>query len=309
MFENKVSVIICCYTLERFNDIHEAVDSVMSQTLEPHELIIAVDHNVELLEKLKEVLPLNIKIILNEGVKGLSETRNVGIRNATGDIVAFIDDDAVAEKDWLIHLATPFQDKRVVAVGGMAIPLWHDGGRPAWFPEELDWIVGCTYKGLPLNGSQIRNVPGCNMAFLKDAFNVTGLWESKIGSIGQSLKGGEEAELCLRITEQLSNSIIIWQPNSVINHKVPSTRTTLKWIIKDSFDQGLCKIKLKKLKKRRVKKSLSTESSYLSYLLFTSIPQRLRWFYKKGNLRQTVVILMCIVFTGIGYFMGKTRKV
>ena len=120
----KISVIICCYTMERLNDIKEAVESVLNQTLKPHEVILAVDHNEELFRKLVETYrdsieirrkfpnlnecqSISIKIVLNTGAQGLSETRNVGIRASTGDIVAFIDDDAIAEPDWLEHLVRP----------------------------------------------------------------------------------------------------------------------------------------------------------------------------------------------------------
>ena len=92
----KVSVIICAYSMERLRDIHEAVDSVLSQTLKPHEVIIAVDHNKELFHRLESEIPTEVKLVLNEGAHGLSETRNVGIRYSSGEIVAFTDDDAVA---------------------------------------------------------------------------------------------------------------------------------------------------------------------------------------------------------------------
>jgi glycosyltransferase involved in cell wall biosynthesis len=182
----KVSVIICAYTMERLKDIHEAVESVLAQTLKPYEVIIAVDHNKQLYDTLAETYrdsveirknsanlnqspvpspqsptpnpqsPIPLLPVLNEGAHGLSETRNVGIGAASGDIVAFIDDDAIAEPDWLENLIRPFQppipnpQSPVVAVGGRAIPIWPSGRRPLWFPEELDWIVGCTYKGLPI---------------------------------------------------------------------------------------------------------------------------------------------------------------
>jgi glycosyltransferase involved in cell wall biosynthesis len=201
--KSTVSVIIYCYTEERLEDIHEAVESVLAQTLRPHEVIIAVDHNKQLYEILKSYYLIGqpsqptkltqqaqrtlstpqTKVVLDEGAQGLSETRNVGIRASSSDIVAFIDDDALAEPEWLENLISPFQPPQqtqetqttrgtVAAVGGRAIPLWQNGKRLSWFPEQLDWIVGCTYKGLPveplnLGLRTIRNVIGCNMAFGK----------------------------------------------------------------------------------------------------------------------------------------------
>ncbi|MDH4366593.1 MAG: glycosyltransferase family 2 protein [Dehalococcoidia bacterium] len=333
MSEPKVSVIICCYTDERLKDIHEAVDSVLAQTLRPHELIIAVDHNKQLYERLAQTYgesanihsnsanlnqspgcqfpiptsgaPIPIVLVLNEGAQGLSETRNVGLRAASGDIVAFIDDDAVAEKDWLLYLSKPFEDERVVAVGGRAIPLWLNGGRPSWFPEELDWIVGCTYEGLPLDGNKIRNVAGCNMAFLKEAFAKAGLWDTRMGSVGQSLKGGEEAEMCLRFRQKIPTALILWEPKALINHKVPLSRAGLRWVIKNSYDQGTCKVKVTKYCDSTSENHLSTEGSYLRYLLSRSVPGRLARFYHKRSLLQAGAILVCIAATGAGYLVGR----
>jgi len=303
----KVSVIVCCYTMERLKDIHEAVRSILAQTLKPYEVIVAVDHNEELLLRLKAELPSDVKIVLNRGALGLSETRNVGIRTSSGEIVVFIDDDAVAEGDWLGNLTKHFHDPRVVAVGGRAIPLWPDRRRPSWFPEELDWIVGCTYKGLPVNGNEIRNVPGCNMAFRREVFERVGFWSSEIGSVGQRLKGGEEAELCLRIKRSMQDGLIFWEPVAVIHHRVSHSRMRLKWVLKNSFDQGLCKMKVKRFSFGSFNNVLSTEDSYLRYLVLKSIPERLGQFYHKGNLPQAGVIAISIVAVGMGYAVGKVK--
>jgi len=282
---------------------------VIAQNPEPYELIIAVDHNKDLLEILKQELPHTIKIVLNDGARGLSETRNVGIRAATGDIIAFIDDDAVAEKDWLIHLITPFQDERVVAVGGRAIPLWHNGGRPAWFPEELDWIVGCTYLGLPVKGTQIRNVPGCNMAFKYYIFHQVGFFRSEIGRTGKTMGVAEESELCIRIKQKVSQSMVVYEPRACIYHKVPPWRLNSRYLVVRSYNEGFYKRIVKKLLSEYSRQRLSTENSYLHYLLFTAIPKRLRYFYKMDTLFQTGAIMASIVAAGLGYLMGNLKQV
>ena len=292
--------------MERLNDIHEAVDSVLAQSLKPHEVILAVDHNEELYHRLKEGLPAGVKIVENKGVRGLSETRNVGIRAASGDIVAFIDDDAVAESEWLENLIGPFQDKLVAAVGGKAIPLWHNGKRPTWFPEELDWIIGCTYRGLPLKGNQVRNVLGCNMAFIREIFEQAGFFRSEMGGIKETPRGGEEAELCLRIKHQMPEVLILYEPVGIIHHKVPLWRLGLRYLIQRSYNEGFYKSLVDKLSSNQ--DALSTESSYLRYLLFTSIPQRFKGFYRKGSLFQVGAIIISIAATGAGYLVGKLAR-
>jgi len=329
------SVIICCYTEERLKDIHEAVESVLAQTLKPHEVIIAVDHNKQLYEGFAETYqdsveirknsvnlnrspnrrspvsdpqpPVPIVLVLNEGARGFSATKNVAIRAAKGDIVAFLDDDAIAEKDWLLYLTKLFKDESVVAVGGRTIPLWLNGRRPSWFPEELDWIVGCTYKGLPLNGNEIRNVPGGNTAFRKGVFEKVGFFRSETGRIGTTAGCGEEADLCLRITHAMPEALIAYQEKAIIHHKVAPHRTTWRYLWKRSYNEGFYKSLVKRLSSDSSQTALSTEDSYLRYLLFKSIPERLAQFYRGESLPQTAAIIVCIAATGVGYLVGKAR--
>jgi len=345
----KVSVIICTYTIERFKDLYEAIQSVMNQTYKPGEIIIAVDHNRELFKRLKSELPSSIKVVLNTNTPGLSETRNVGIRAAEGEIVAFIDDDAIAEPNWLENLVKPFSQQPivgapsphspapspqspVVAVGGRAVPLWLSGSRSSWFPEELDWLIGCTYKGLPIKTSRvlsstpsstpnlerrtsnlelktIRNVPGCNMAFRKEVFGKVGYFRSEIGGLRETPRGGEEAELCLRIKHKMPEAFIFYESKALIHHKVPSWRLNLRYIARRSFNEGFYKAKVQKLLGRKTpNQTLSAENSYLRYLLFTSIPERVRKFYRMKNLLQAGLIVISMIATGLGYLTGKFKS-
>jgi glycosyltransferase involved in cell wall biosynthesis len=365
MNQLKASVVICCYTEERLKDIREAVESVLRQTLRPHEVVLAVDRNRQLYERLAETYrdsmdartnsinfnqsPIPIRLVLNEGTPGLSETRNVAISASSGDVVAFIDDDAVAEPDWLENLIRPFESpvsgsqSRVVAVGGRAIPLWPDGKRPSWFPEELDWVVGCTYKGLPVRTltpelRTIRNVHGCNMAFRKDIFQKAGLFRSETGRVGATTGCGEEADLCLRISRVMPQSLIVYQDKAIIWHKVARHRTTLRYLWQRSYNEGLYKAKVQKLHRlatgptagtcesrasaSRLKhtalrlagstvkaenKALSTEGSYLRHLLVESIPKRLGQFSRRGKLCEAWAIILSVAGTGMGYIWGKVR--
>ncbi|MBI2887064.1 MAG: glycosyltransferase family 2 protein [Chloroflexi bacterium] len=304
----KVTAIVCCYTLDRLDDIHAAVRSMMHQTLPPFEVVVAVDHNRELLARLRQELPASVRIVLNDGLQGLSETRNVASRAATGDVLAFLDDDAVAEPDWLEHLVRPFEDPNVVAVGGHSIPRWEHGGNPRWLPEELYWIVGCSFKGMPMEGDQIRNPLGCSMALRKTALEQAGMFETYIGGIGQRLKGGEEAELSLRMTRRIPGCRIVYAPRSVIHHKVAAWRTNLKWAFTKSYQEGVCKAKVGKFTRGLAAHPLATESSYLRYLLLQAIPARLLRCYQLDALLQVGTILLSITAAGLGYLKERTAK-
>ncbi|MGB2800301.1 MAG: glycosyltransferase family 2 protein [Dehalococcoidia bacterium] len=312
--DEKVSVIICAYSMERLRDIHEAVDSVLAQTLKPHEVIIAIDHNKELFHRLESELPPEVKLVLNEGPPGLSETRNVGIRSSSGEIVAFMDDDAVAEENWLENLTPPFEDSKTMAVGGQAVPLWPGDQPPFWFVEEFDFVIGCTaHKQLLLRAnSEIRNVTGSNMAFRKEVFEKLGLWENALGRCdGGRVKfnptGGEEAELCLRIKTNMPDSVILFRPESVVHHKVTSQRATLKYVFDFCFREGITRAMMRKIVSRYGQNPLAAENLFLRRLLSTSIPRRLKRFYRLANLVQVGVITANLSLMATGYLLGRWK--
>jgi len=300
----KVSVIICAYTMERLKDIYEAVNSVLAQTSRPYEVILAVDHNQELYQKLKEELPSEVKIVLNNGKTGSAETRNLGIRSSAGDIVAFLDDDATAQEDWLEHLIQHYLDPNVIAVGGRIVSVWSNG-RPYWFPEELDWIVGGTYKGYTEAQTQIRNLLWPNMSFKREVCSHIGFIRTEIGALGKKARSGDETEFCMRIRHHLPNAIILHEPSAIVHHKVLPHQTSLKHLITRSHNEGFYKAELEKTSADLSQNPLSTERSYLRRLLLTAIPERLRYFYQKGSLSQAGAIMISTVAVGAGYVVGK----
>jgi len=294
--------------MERLKDLYEAIQSVQNQTRKPDEIIVSVDHNIEMFNQLKSELSPSIKVVHNTNTPGLSETRNTGLYCTGGDIVVFIDDDAVADKDWLKNLTKHFCSPQVVAVGGRTIPIWPNGRRPTWFPEELDWTVGCTYKGLPLTPeNEIRNVPGGNSAFKKQVFEQVGFFGTQLGKTGKTRGVAEESELCLRIKRQTPNALILYKSDAVIHHKVPSWRLDFRYLVLRSFNEGFFKSIVSKLSSLS-QNPLSTENTYLRYLLLTSIPERLRQLYKLEALCQIVVLLLSIIATGTGYLVGKLKQ-
>ena len=188
-----VSVIISTYSEDMLNLVLDCVESLKKQTVSPKEIILVLDPVQSLVDFYRARLPPDIKIIKSKGF-GLSEARNAGVRSAEGDIVAFIDDDAIAEEHWLENLIINYDDSSVVGVGGLIRPLWEEK-RPRWMPEELYWIIGCSYKGLPECKTCVRNPIGCNMSFRKSVFDKAGLFTTSIGRFGKKLLAGEEIRL------------------------------------------------------------------------------------------------------------------
>lgn len=306
-----VSVVICAYTEERLDDTRQAVESVLAQTVQPHQVILAVDHNEALYQHLKSMLGSRVTLLLSTGLPGLSETRNVAVGASTGDAVAFLDDDAVAGKDWLANLAAAFEDPRVVAVGGEAVPAWPGGSAPLWFPAEFDFVVGCTgHKSLVMQADgAIRNVTGSNMAFRSEVFRKAGLWETNLGRCELKRKrfnptGGEEAEMCLRIKKHFPDGRIIFRPDAVVRHKVAPGRAKLGYMLDFCLREGHTRALMKRVVSKYDSRPLAAESVFLRRLIFRSIGGRLIRFYRPSSLPQTAAIVANLSLMATGYVFG-----
>lgn len=290
----KVSVIISTYTKDRWKDVLKCIESLHDQTLKPYEILIVLDPIEDLMNFYRDKLPNYVKIVESDGF-GLSKARNKGILESKGDIIAFIDDDAWAGKYWLERMVENYLDKDVYCVGGKIIPVF-ENDRPKWLPEELDWIVGCTYKGLPEVKSEIRNPIGANMSFRREGFEIAGLFKEDVGRYGKRLLSGEEAEFAMRLKKVMPNAKIIYDPSAVVYHKVPKSRTKIRYALKRAFYEGYSKAILAK------EYPLNVESRYLLFLMHASSNK-----ISKLKLIETLGIVFIIVFVGLGNLVGRIR--
>ena len=234
-----VSVVICAYADNRWDVLVESVRSVQRQETAAFEIVISVDHNEPLAERARRQIPDTV-VVENDGARGLSGARNSGIASSRGEVVAFLDDDAMASSDWLTYLSRGFHDPQVAGVGGSIEPIW-SAGRPAWFPEEFDWVVGCTYRGMPETAAPVRNLIGANMAFRKDLFDFVGGFRSGIGRVGTLPVGCEETELCIRVMQRFPHTTFLYEPRARIHHRVPPQRSTWRYFIQRCYAEGRSK--------------------------------------------------------------------
>lgn len=243
----RVTVVICVFTMRRWDDMLAAIGSVRAQSLPAHELIVVVDHNEELLGELTAHLEagpastLPVTVVANEQVRGLSGGKNTGVRHAVGDIVAFLDDDAVADSKWLKHLADSFSAPEITGVGGLTLPNW-DTGRPAWFPREFDWVVGCNYLGMPAARQPVRNLLGGNASFRRSVFDQVGGFTVDVGRSDAKLPlGCEETEFCIKIHQSRPEARFLIDDRAMIWHRVGRERTTMRYFLTRCYAEGVSK--------------------------------------------------------------------
>ncbi len=258
---HRISVVICAYTPDRWNDLCEAVSSLHGQSRRPDEVLLVIDHNPELLARSAERFP-GVRVVANQGPRGLSGARNTGIALSTGRYVAFLDDDAIAHPDWLGHLGRQCGREGVLGVTNAIEPAWR-GARPGWFPDEFLWVVGCSFPGQPAAGSEVRNVMGSAMLFRREVFEAAGGFSQHLGrtEAGANLLSCEETELCIRAKAALPAGRFVIDASAVIWHKVPASRLTLRYFCLRTYAEGLSKAYLAALVAQAG--ALDTERSYV----------------------------------------------
>ncbi len=262
-----VSVIICAYTEARWRDLVAAVESLHHQSKSPREIIVVVDHNQRLLERVRAELP-GIVVVESSGPRGLSGARNSGIAIARGALIAYLDDDATAEPNWLERLHQCFEDPQVLGVGGTVEPEWLSK-RPAWFPREFYWVVGCSYQDLPEKPIVVRNPFGGCACYRREVFEVVGGFRTGMGRIGTLPMGCEETELCIRVSQHWPWKVFLYEPQARIHHHIPSSRASWRYFRTRCFAEGLSKATVTQYVGS--KDGLATERTYIVRTLLGGI--------------------------------------
>jgi glucosyl-dolichyl phosphate glucuronosyltransferase len=302
-----ISVVMCAYTEARWADMLVGIQSLKSQLIRPTEVILVIDHNPVLLERAQGHLRDGfVRVIENQRQRGLSGARNTGLEIARGDIIAFMDEDASAAPDWLAKLSAIYEDPAVMGVGGAIHPVWFEGFRPKWFPDEFDWVVGCTYRGMATAVSPVRNLIGCNMSFRRYVCELNGDFRDGIGRVGTLPMGCEETEYCIRAGQRWPDKILIFDPGARVFHKVPTSRTTWSYFCSRCYAEGVSKALIGQFV--GTQDGLSSEKSYV----MKTLPQGMLrgvastiFKFDPSGLARAGAIIVGLGLTTIGY--GMTR--
>jgi glycosyltransferase involved in cell wall biosynthesis len=230
----EAAVVICAHTLDRWNELNRAVESVRAQTHPAREIIVIVDNNEALRERAAREIAA-VTVLPNAKEAGLSGGRMTGAEHAKASVIVFLDDDAVADPQWLEQLLNAYRDPAVLGAGGPVEPLWQTPP-PSWFPAEFHWVVGCTYAGMDVRDGRIRNPVGANMSVRADVLRGAGGFTSALGrrklgfsvsgrsAIGGKAESCEETEFCIRATRRYPGGYWAYRPGARVHHAVPAQR-------------------------------------------------------------------------------------
>jgi len=236
----QISGIICTYNIP--DTFYLALESLTNQNFSKNDYeIIIVDHTIsdKIPSSIREIIDQNDCEIryIPESKKGLSAARNTGIEHSNAEIIAFIDDDAIADPDWLSSILEIYEkEPDAWAVGGKVKPLW-DVDPPDWFDDTMlrslsivDW------------GNEIRpliwpeRLIGTNFSFRREVFEKIGFFDTQLGRKGSLLLGNEDTEIQERIHEL--GKYVYFTPHAIVHHHIPPERLTKKYFFDRSYGGG-----------------------------------------------------------------------
>jgi glycosyltransferase involved in cell wall biosynthesis len=206
--------------------------------------ILVVDNNSSdrtraVIQEFSSVLGPRLRGLF-EPRQGLSHARNLALAEARGDVICFIDDDAVADPDWLAgHAEIYGADEHVVAVAGRIELQWPAGwSRPPWLSRNLESYL----SGLDLGPERMvmeypRYPYGCNMSVRRAAAEQVGGFSTRLGRQGHGLRSNEERHFFHKIHGQ--GGRVIYTPGAVVHHVIPAERLSRRFFLRRAYAQGV----------------------------------------------------------------------
>ena len=238
---NRVVTVAIC-THNRAKDTSEAIESVVLQSYAKEDIEIIVidnrstDNTMDMVNDLRRRHGSRIRYIY-ENKLGLSVARNRAIHEARGEYILFLDDDAIASKDWVHEIVDVFEsDPTIGCVGGRIAPIW-EAAEPYWIPEEHRSVFTILDYSSKVQEMPAPSIPyGANVAFRTSIFKHMKPFREDLGRVGNKLLSSEESELIARLRE---NYKVYYTPYGQVQHKIAKERTTKKWFLKRIFWQGV----------------------------------------------------------------------
>ncbi len=304
-----VAVIICAYTLERWEILTRAMASVSAQTHPPRELILVIDGNAELQRRCEETFA-DAVVLANRHPGGLSGGRRTGAEVAGSPILAFLDDDALADPVWLEEMLVAYEDPAALGAGGRVDPLW-EHGEPRWLPPELLWVVGCTYAGMPVLGDRIRNPIGANMSMRAEVLRRTGDFAPALGrsdTAGRVSGTADETEFSIRAARVHPGGYWAYRPRARVRHAVPASRTSWAYFVRRCRLEGTAKAILTGL--TGAGEGLASERAYVRSVLPRAVVRELGAAVRgrrEGILRAGTIVA-AVAVTAFAYLAEQARQ-
>lgn len=267
-----ISAIICTHNRELY--LGAAIDSLLQQDCDDYEVVVVDNASKDNTRGIVESrLPHPRLKYVYEGVTGLSVARNTGASQSRGEILAYLDDDAVASPSWLRTLLQAYQDNQHLAIaGGKVTLIWPPGkSSPPWLSKDLasnlgaydlgDEVVNITNPGLTPRG--------LNYSMRRTFLEQVGGFDVNLGRVGKNLLSNEELQMT-----QLAlwkNWQVAYLPEAIVAHNVALERLEPSWFFRRSWWQGISECYREQLTGQGGKNQLSNGGERLVRGLYKSV--------------------------------------
>ncbi|MGP0053420.1 MAG: glycosyltransferase [Solirubrobacteraceae bacterium] len=290
-----ISVVVCAYTTARWQLLQEAIESILAQERAPHEIVLCIDHNEELAAMARDLWgdDQRVRVIENRYPGRLGSARNSALELLSGEIVAFLDDDARADPDWLSRLSEVYAGNPDVQAVGCAPTPAFETARPSWFPVEFDWVFGCTYRGLPTRRAPTRRLIGAAMTVRRAAALAVGGFHSD---------NHDDMDLSHRLVDRYGPAAVIFEPTIRVSHFVTAERVKWAYFWRRCFNVNRGKV----LAFRDMEQAgnLSADIGFVASALLGGVPRHLA-SGTRGRARRAAATIAGIALAGLGNLAGR----
>jgi glucosyl-dolichyl phosphate glucuronosyltransferase len=239
----KITTVLCTYN--RCQSLSKALDSlarsILPETTEWEVLVVdnnSSDQTRAVVEDARQRYPGRFRYLF-EPRQGKSYALNAGIREARGDVLAFVDDDVIVERTWLQNLTSPLSDGAWAGSGGRILPM-RGFVPPPWLaldgPHNLAGAL-CAYCDPGDVPGELKDPPyGANMAFRKEMFDKYGHFRTDLGPRPSSEMRFEDTEFGRRL--MAGGERLHYVPSAVVYHEVHESRVRKEFFLAWWFDFG-----------------------------------------------------------------------
>ncbi len=282
-----LSVILCTYNRERY--IYNVLQSIAAGGFGDYEIVLVNNNSTDGTESecqrfAKDHPEVAMRYCV-EKQQGLSYARNRGIMESQGEVLVYVDDDAVVNREYLQTYADFFnRNKEAVAAGGPITPRYDGCEEPSWMSHYTRQLV----TGELNLGTREREFPkgafpgGGNAAYRKSVFNEVGLFNVELGRKGNSLIGAEEKDLFDKMTSR--GMKFYYLPNAILYHLIPPKKLTQDYFDRLTYGIGVSEryrtqqIGRKKYLNRLLKEAVKWGGTMVLWIGFA-----LKGQFSKGN--------------------------
>ena len=241
----EISVVICSYN--RASLLSDVLDSLCQQTLTPdrYEILVvdnaSTDNTVEVVRAYQDKYSTHQIRRLYEARQGLGYARNAALSEVSGAYIAYLDDDARADLNWLtlaykrLLTSTPLH-----CLGGPIHP-FYTTLKPVWFKDQYELRTWGDEERCLLPGESLS---GSNMIWRKETIQSIGGFGETVGVKGEHLSVGEETIAFRHLWQMEPVPVVIYDPALIVYHWVPSYKMMVLYYLKRAFVIGQVAVQL-----------------------------------------------------------------